>query len=197
MLPRCLGHHLSLYNLSVLFSTNRKSLKTSGRAGNDVSPPTGSQRRTDGIGQIQDGAVISDGWDFSLPLFLKREPVHLDGLPASIARERSIPQKNTVILVLLLPLVFLLKHKCPCAPITEAALWFALQDFHYFPSLSSSGYSWCCWIAYCSTIIREGIVMEVGCAALESILTPFNSLPVLTPQLSAMSLHDEPWHHRI
>ena len=41
-------------------------------------------------------------------------------------------------------------------------------------------------------ILGEGIVMEVGSTALESILTPFNSLPVLTPQLSAMSLHDEP-----
>lgn len=28
VLPRCWGHHLSLYNLSVLFSTNRKSQKT-------------------------------------------------------------------------------------------------------------------------------------------------------------------------
>lgn len=74
----------------------------------------------------------------------------------------------------------------------EAAFWFVLQDFHYFPSLSSSGYSWCCWIAYCSMILGEGIVMEVGSTAQESILTPFNSLTVLTPQLSAMSLHDEP-----
>lgn len=131
------------------------------------------------------------------PTFSEEGASTLGRLASQYSTWEIYPTKNTVILVLLLPLVFLLKHKRPCVPITEAAFWFALQDFHYFPSLSSSGYSWCCWIAYCSMILREGIVMEVGSTALESILTPFNSLPVLTPQLSAMSLHDEPWHHRI
>lgn len=195
MLPRCLGHHLSLYNLSVLFSTNRKSLKTSRGSGKDASPPSGSQERADAIGQIQDGAVISDGWDFFLPVFLRKGASTL-GQPASLhkrVRDLSAQKKKTLsFLYSFLPLVFLLTHKHPCAPITEAAFWFALQDFHYFPSLSSSGSSWCCWIAHCSMILREGIVMEVGSAAPESLLTPFNSPRVLTPQLSALSLHDEP-----
>lgn len=47
--------------------------------------------------QTQDGVVVSDSWDFSLPLFFffrRKEPVRLDGLPARIARERSIPQET-------------------------------------------------------------------------------------------------------
>lgn len=137
-------------------------------------------------------------WPGLFPPSLSEEGASTLGQPAShYSAWELYPTKNIVILVLFLPLVFLLKHKHPCVPITEAAFWFALPDFHYFPSLCSSGSSWCCWIAYCSVILREGIVMEVGSTALESILTPFNSLPVLTPQLSAMSVHDELWHHRI
>lgn len=155
---------------------------------------SGSEEKTDGIGQIRGGVVLSDSWGVSIPSSSEEGARTLGQLASHYSAWEIYRTKNIVILVFLLPLVFLLKQMHPCVPITQAALWISLQDFHDFPSLSSSGSSWCCWIAHCSTILRESIVMEVGPTARESILTLFSSLPVLTPQLS---LHDEPWHRWI
>lgn len=68
--------------------------------------------------QTQDGVVVSDSWDFSLPLFFfSEEGASTLGRPSSQdSAWETYPTRNTVILVLPLPLVFLPKHKRPCVP---------------------------------------------------------------------------------
>lgn len=77
-------------------------------------------------------------WLGLFPLIPRKKPVHLNSLPASIMRVQS--------------------HKGHCHSCIAFA-WFCsrtqapmlsnnrgnILDFHYFPSLSSSGSSWCCW----------------------------------------------------
>lgn len=131
------------------------------------------------------------------PYFSEERASSLEQAASRYLRVRDrIPQK-TLSFLSSFCLWFFSWNKHPHFPITEEAFWFMLWDFHYFPSLSSSDCNWRCWTVHLNATLGESIVMEVGSSELESILTPFSRLPVLTPQLSAVSLHDEPWHHRI
>lgn len=120
-LAQRLGHHLSLYNLSAPLSTNGKALlKPTGGPGEDASH---SKWRTDGIGQIGDDAVISDGWDFSLSLFPSGRSQYTCAASQYRAKQIYLTIKTTRLLFLFFPFFFF--FSCVASgfsPETQAAM---------------------------------------------------------------------------
>lgn len=200
MLSQCWGHHLSLYNLLVRLPMDRKSLKTKGK--NWQGPSSKKMyKRADKVGQIWDGAVAQHPTAGTLTSHFSRERSQLGFF--FFLQPTKIVQCS--FLHVFYPCFLSPKTSVNAFQRLQRRLDFCLQGSFPLPPLPSSGCSCCCWIAtlllvpkrrhcYGSWVKWAGFLPPTP---LFFFLTPFNSLTVLTPRLSAVSLHDEPWHRWI
>lgn len=198
MLSQCWGHHLSLYNLLVLLPTDRKSLRPREKTGKGLPLPK-MYKGLISLDRFETVWLHSIRWlELSLLTFSEKETSRSQCFfffsPSAKITQCSFFH------------VF-----CPCffSPKTSANAFRSLRRLLDFASkvlslpclpavaavvvgLHSAACSW-----EVVLLQKLGEMNYFFFSFFLFFLTLFNSLTVLTPQLSALSEHDEPWHHWI